>query len=258
VKLAFVDESYKLLVESKFFRVVSRYNNDISITEFYTWLDEFMDLNSEVFLKHPLKTILGSGSYGVAFETEDGNVIKLFRGGDTYLDYVKRKKEYDSGRASKYGVEIYDIGMFNLPKYKRYPKTNDNHLLGWVVMEKLSIPEYNSIWEDLNLYVIRNMNKIYDSILTDDLYDEVYDMKLDFLKWHQLDQNISEDDIEEFIWFVVDSYLKGEDDLGYGNYGFRGNMPVGFDSNTPPIQEFKNIFNKYPEMNIEYDDDNEK
>jgi len=103
-----------------------------------SWVDDFLDQNSDILASYDPVKLLGSGVYGDAWLTDDGRVIKFIRDNKDLSFYAKQKEEiHDPKKGTKHHIMIYDYGTFDVP-WAEYPyNTQPLQMMSWVVMEKL-------------------------------------------------------------------------------------------------------------------------
>ena len=116
--------------------------------------DNFIISKNEFLDKYTPTKHIGSGGYGGAFLTADGNVLKIFEGNKNIQEFYEEEinRLYNKDEGSKYTLKIIDHGTVNLPpieyfdtnklkslKSRSAKKLIEERGLMWAVMEYLNI-----------------------------------------------------------------------------------------------------------------------
>ena len=130
------------------------------------WVNEFLEVNGQVFEQYKIKKYLNSGKYADAWELEDGRVIKFMRD-DKDLGFYKQQIEelHDPKKGTKHNLMVYDYGTFDMPLSVKPYDLRKIKNMSWVVMEKLVplrdfVESYDSqlrnLAENLKEYAVEN------------------------------------------------------------------------------------------------------
>ena len=207
-----------------------------------SWYERFIDINSDIFLKDmPIKR-LGSGFFGEAWETEDGNVFKIFQGIGTLKFYEEEKRSYDNGNED--ALNVFEYGAFRIPR-NTVIHYNDG-LIGWAIMEKLSpldekpenpnyfyyvqilkriLSDISSEEPEFDTNSKESAKKILNYYLKTDPYLSPYKNLIysdEFIKYRQSIINV--------ISSALNQISMGRPDVKSENFGFRDDSPIYFDS----------------------------
>lgn len=284
VKLAFVNEQYMILFESKIFENLIK-KLEVDGPE---WMNEFMDLNSMVFVEYPVTKVLGSGGYGTAYELEDGRVMKIFNNLELLDHYRQKVDELHSGRADKSSAMIYDTGIFQTPHDPsgRYSAVEAGRTLAWVVMEMLDVPAEgdprHQLLDQVSTFIF---DYDFDQMMQagDDQHDMEaasglqygnLDVLLEFVKEKLYKKyggktgylkavekaGLTPEDVVKYITFIFNKVTSNpmESDYGAENMGYRPNTggPVAFDfymgGGEPSDEARQEYFRK---MDYQYEDE---
>jgi hypothetical protein len=263
VKLAFVNEAYEFLYDTELLENLlsnlihfesedtgMEYDEGNKEEESKMWLEEFFDLNSMVFVEHTPISKLGEGAYGAAFETEEGRVLKVFRGIELYRKHQKDLESLHDGTADKNRPMIYDSGIFKLPTFLR-PKGHQR--LGKVTLFYVVLEKVDQIDSDSRTYLIeqvdwfvREQEANISYIETESYFNRLVEVVFDDVKdTHQSEEAFLEqlkeagltiDEFRQLISMYITRYQQGEKDTGAENMGYRGNTPVSFDFADPTFR----------------------
>lgn len=240
------------------------------------WIHELIEYNSDVFAKYKPVKLLGSGSYGEVYLTEDGNVLKIFRSiGHIkfYEDSLKREYAVSEGNH----LHIIDYGPLRMPKIGE--PVDGDEAMGWVVMEKLDSPRE---------YLKRKLKDIliekgdFSSTYTlppdairffENLISHIY-TKINYLEEDNLSRENLEENVDKLFFNIASSYreyslfdyilnivgeetfkniireallksIQGYSDMYAQNMGFRGEKPIYFDAFIPKKTEDQIYFDKF-------------
>ena len=280
-----LDRTFKILEDS--------FSKIESITDFkHAKSEEILEIveqNPELFLQYPIKEYLGSGSYGVAFVTDDDKVLKLSEDpGDLYFYERLFNEDMIDSDYAKYNAKVYDFGILKLP-YSVSRKRRG----AWVIQERLNKKEHNSeedarLFErlfksirqtDINQYleapitISDNGNDIKTTLkeiahlvlsgkhtdTVDNIANHIVEKEIgrgSFAYEVIMSEAISREDFHKMIRSIIYSFLRKENDTHYDNLGYRDNeQPIFFDPyRNHNYKEEEHVRNRFlqPSFDEEY------
>jgi hypothetical protein len=240
-----------------------------------SFIDEFLNLNSNIFSIYTPVKRLGGGVDGEAYILDDGRVIKLFQAPGLLKFYKEERDRLFDQTAGKETLMIYDVGIFEMPE-------DFDYFIGWAITEFVQT-NFNIFSDDLyvrlNYFIYYNVgcSNITD-LSSDNLrtiaesawksFRERFPEDEKSTHYLHLDRSLIEknlnqpkhynikndsDHIIRYIMSLIYSNAQNRVDTHEGNFGYRHETPVFFDPYHPKDKENEEELEKIksnPDMKI--------